>query len=155
MNSIIKFSSLSVASRLSDKLKPNIKQGTALLIALSLVLGGVTAASSISDKKWQVPATEAAKRNPVSASETSIAAGQKLYTKNCASCHEPSGDGDGRAALELGIQPARLSESRNQPDGVLFWKITNGKKPMPAYGTRLPETDRWNLINYIRSLAGK
>jgi mono/diheme cytochrome c family protein len=152
---IISIASLSVASTLLCKVKPSIKQGTAVLIAFGFFLGGVAAASSVSTTKWQAPATEAAKKNPVSASQTSIAAGQKLYTKHCASCHGPSGDGDGHAAAELGIQPARLSESRSESDGALFWKITNGKKPMPGYGTRLSETDRWSLISYIRTLSRK
>jgi mono/diheme cytochrome c family protein len=156
MNAIITYTaSLFVVSILSRKVKLSIKKGTAILIAIGLLLGGIAAASSISEKKWLAPATEATKKNPVSASKASIAAGQKLYTNNCASCHGPSGDGDGRAALELAIQPARLSESPSESDGALFWKITNGKKPMPGYGTRLSETDRWSLINYIRTLAGK
>ena len=152
---ITSVASLLVALILSRNVKSSIKQKTALVAVLALLLGGVTAASSTSANKWQAPATEVAKKNPVSASQTSTAAGQKLYTKNCASCHGPSGDGDGRAALELGIQPARLAESRSQSDGALFWKITNGKKPMPGYGTRLSETDRWSLISYIRTLGGK
>jgi mono/diheme cytochrome c family protein len=156
MKAIITSSASSfIGSTLSHKVKSRIKEGTALLITFAFLLGGVTAASSISEKKWQAPATEAAKKNPVSASETSIAAGQKLYANHCASCHGPSGDGDGRAAAELGIQPARLSDSRSESDGALFWKITNGKKPMPGYGAKLSETDRWSLINYIRSFAGK
>ena len=142
------------ASTLSRKLESSIKQGTAL-IALGLLFGGVAAASSIAGKRWQAPATEAAKKNPVAANQTSTAAGQKLYTKHCASCHGPSGEGDGSAAADLGIHPARLSESRSQSDGALFWKITTGKKPMPGYGAKLSETDRWNLINYIRGLGGK
>ena len=146
--------SLFGASTLKRKLESSIKQGTAL-IALGLLFGGVAAASSISGKKWQAPATEAAKKNPVAASQTSTAEGQKLYTKNCASCHGPSGDGDGSAAAELGIHPAKLSESRSQSDGALFWKITTGKKPMPGFGAKLSETDRWNLINYLRGLGGK
>ena len=152
---IISIASLSVASTLRCKVKPNSKQGTAILIALALSLGGVVAATSVSKTKWQAPATDAAKKNPVSANQTSIAAGQKLYTKNCASCHGPSGDGDGRAAAELHIYPAKLSDSHTDSDGALFWKITNGKKPMPGYGTRLSDTDRWSLINYIRTLAEK
>jgi mono/diheme cytochrome c family protein len=146
---------LFVVSTLSRKVKSSTKQGTAVLIAFGLLLGGVAAASSVSKQTWQAPATEAARRNPVSASQTSVSAGQKLYTKNCASCHGPSGDGDGRAAAELHIYPARLADSHSDSDGALFWKITNGKKPMPGYGTRLSETDRWTLINYIRTLAGK
>lgn len=152
---IISTVSLTVASTLSRKVKPSIKQGTALVIALGLLLGGVAAASSISEKKWQAPATEVARKNPVSKSETSIAAGQKLYTEHCAQCHGPSGNGDGSAAAHLGIDPAKLSESQNQSDGALFWKITNGKKPMPGYSAKLSATDRWSLINYIRTLSGK
>ena len=128
---------------------------TALLIAFGLLFGGAAAANPTAGKKWQAPATEATKKNPLAASQTSTAEGQKLYTKHCASCHGPSGDGDGSAAAELGIHPAKLSESRSQSDGVLFWKITSGKKPMPGYGAKLSETDRWNLINYLRTLSGK
>lgn len=156
MNAIITyFVTLFAASRFCQKVSSGFKRGTALLTALALLFGGLVAASSISGKQWQAPATEAVKKNPVGLNQTSIAAGQKLYTKNCAQCHGPSGNGDGSTAAHLGIEPARLSESGSQSDGALFWKITNGKKPMPGYGTRLSETDRWNLINYIRSLAGK
>jgi len=150
-NSPTNVSAYSINRRGNVKL--SIEQGTALLIAIGLLLAGVAAATSISENQWQAPAMEAAKKNPVSASRISIAAGQKIYIARCASCHGPSGDGAGRAALELNIQPANLVESRSQSDGALFWKITNGKKPMPGYGTRLSEADRWSLINYIRTLA--
>ena len=147
--------SLFGASTLSREVESSTKQGTAILIALGLLFGAVAAANPISGKKWQAPATEAAKKNPVAASQTSTAEGQKLYTKHCASCHGPSGDGDGSAAAELGIHPAKLSESRSQSDGALFWKITTGKKPMPGYGAKLSEADRWNVINYLKTLSGK
>jgi mono/diheme cytochrome c family protein len=56
--------------------------------------------------------------------------------------------------IELNIHPAKLSDPKlsTESDGALFWKITTGKKPMPTYGKRLSETDRWNLVNYIRTL---
>jgi hypothetical protein len=65
------------------------------------------------------------------------------------------GKRDGPDAADLGIHPAKLSDPviRQETDGELFWKITVGKKPMPNYGTRLSPTDRWNVINYLRSLA--
>ena len=145
----------SVAARLCHNVKLSLKPRRAFLLPFLLLLNGITAASSVSEKKWQAPATEAVRKNPVGVNQTSIAAGQKLYTKNCAQCHGPSGNGDGSTAVHLGMEPARLSESGSQSDGTLFWKITNGNKPMPGYGTRLSETDRWNLINYIRTLSGK
>ena len=115
--------------------------------------GGSAQADSMSDK-WLSPAPTAAKKNPIAATQDSIAAGQKIYSKTCLMCHGKSGDADGPAVIELNIHPARLSDPRldTESDGALFWKITTGKKPMPAYGKRLSETDRWHLVNYIRTL---
>jgi mono/diheme cytochrome c family protein len=115
---------------------------------------GGAAADSLSGK-WLSPAPSAAKKNPIAPTQDSIAAGQKIYSKTCVLCHGKSGDADGPAVIELNIHPARLSDPQleMEPDGALFWKITTGKKPMPAYGKRLSETDRWNLINYVRTLS--
>jgi mono/diheme cytochrome c family protein len=115
--------------------------------------GGAAAADSLSGK-WLSPAPHAAKKNPISPTQDSIGAGQKIYSKTCALCHGKNGDADGPAVIELNIHPARLSDPQleTESDGALFWKITTGKKPMPAYGKRISETDRWNLINYIRTL---
>lgn len=108
-----------------------------------------------SKEKWTAPATEARKKNPVAVSESSLAAGQKIYLKRCVECHGKMGNGDGPDAADLGIHPAKLSDPAIQAetDGALFWKITVGKKPMPNYGTRLSPTDRWNVINYLRTLG--
>lgn len=107
--------------------------------------------------KWTAPSGEVRKKNPVAANESSLAAGQKIYLKRCAACHGKTGNGDGPDAADLGIHPAKLSDQaiRSQTDGELFWKITVGKKPMPNYGARLSANDRWNVINYLRSLAGR
>jgi mono/diheme cytochrome c family protein len=121
-----------------------------VLIASALVVLG----EERSKEKWSAPAAEAQKKNPVASTESTLAAGQKIYSKTCVMCHGKSGDADGPAVIELNIHPAKLSDPQlaTEPDGSLFWKITTGKKPMPAYGKRLSETDRWNLINYIRTL---
>ena len=107
-----------------------------------------------SKQKWSAPAGEAQKKNPIAANGSSLAAGQKIYSKTCAMCHGKTGDADGPAVIELNIHPAKLSDPKlvTEPDGSLFWKITTGKKPMPAFGRRLSEADRWNLVNYIRTL---
>ena len=105
--------------------------------------------------KWSIPVAEAQKKSPVAANQSSLAAGQKIYSKTCATCHGKTGDADGPAVIELNIHPAKLSDPKlaTESDGALFWKITTGKKPMPAYGKRLSETDRWNLVNYVRTLS--
>ena len=40
---------------------------------------------------------------------------------------------------------------QDEPDGELFWKISNGRCAMPPW-KHLPEADRWAVIHYIRSL---
>jgi mono/diheme cytochrome c family protein len=127
------------------------------VLALLMFTNGddaATAADSTSGK-WISPAQNAAKKNPIAPTQESIAAGQKIYSKTCAMCHGKTGDADGSAVIELNIHPAKLSEPQlaTESDGALFWKITTGKKPMPAYGKRLSETDRWHLVNYVRTLS--
>jgi mono/diheme cytochrome c family protein len=108
-----------------------------------------------SKDKWAAPAAEARKKNPVAVNDSSLATGQKVYLKRCVQCHGKTGNGDGPDAADLGIHPAKLSNRaiQQQTDGELFWKITVGKKPMPNYGTRLSATDRWNVVNYLRTLG--
>ena len=122
-----------------------------VLFASTLVVLG----EERSKEKWRAPAAEAQKKNPVAATESSLAAGRKIYSKTCVMCHGKTGDADGPAVIELNIHPAKLSDPKlaTESDGSLFWKITTGNKPMPAYGKRISETDRWNLVNYVRTLS--
>jgi mono/diheme cytochrome c family protein len=104
---------------------------------------------------WKAPARAARKQNPVPTSADSVASGKKIYTANCLACHGIAGKGDGPAAIACTPRPKDLSDPKiaSQSDGELFWKITEGKKPMPAFETLLSETDRWNAVNYLRVLA--
>jgi mono/diheme cytochrome c family protein len=135
--------------------RSHVKALGILSALLGLTLITVAGEQPGSTEKWTAPAAETRKKNPVAANESSLAAGQKIYLKRCLACHGKAGNGDGPDAADLGIHPAKLSDPviRGETDGELFWKITVGKKPMPNYGTRLSSTDRWNVINYLRSLA--
>lgn len=123
----------------------------------SLAMGLVTVCGEHSEEKWKAPAAQGRKKNPVAASPSSLATGQKIYAKRCLACHGSTGNGDGPDAADLGIHPAKLSDPsiQEETDGELFWKISVGKKPMPGYGSRLSSTERWNVINYLRSLASR
>jgi mono/diheme cytochrome c family protein len=137
------------------------KQGLMPLAVLTVLLGSALIAVSVAEpeskEKWVAPAAEAAKKNPITANESSVAAGQKIYLQRCAGCHGKTGKGDGPDAADLGIHPAKISDAavQQQTDGELFWKVTVGKKPMPSYRTRVSPADRWNVINYLRTLARK
>ena len=130
-------------------------------VILTVLFGSALIALSVeeseSKEKWAAPATESKNKNPVPVNQSSLAAGQKIYLQRCAGCHGKTGNGDGPDAADLGIHPAKLSSAavQGQTDGALFWKVTVGKKPMPNYRTRLSPTDRWSVINYLRTLARK
>ena len=145
---------MSTQSNLVKPLRISVLIVSVLALLTFAYLGGDAAGADSTSGKWLCPAQSAAKKNPITSTQDSIAAGQKIYSKTCMTCHGKGGDADGPAVIELNIHPAKLSDPRlaTESDGSLFWKITTGKKPMPAFGRRLSEADRWNLVNYIRTL---
>jgi len=107
--------------------------------------------------KWIAPASKAQKANPVPANPASIAAGRKIFMQRCAKCHGETGKGDGPDAIDLKLHPAKFTGSaiQDESDGALYWKISVGKGGMPDFGKRLSPTDRWNAINFVRTLGGR
>src|ERR1700693_6572491 len=95
--------------------------------------------------------------NPVPANANTIAIGQKLFAGNCMTCHGPAGKGDGPGAAALEKKPADLTAriTAGGTDGELFWQISEGRSPMISWKGSLSETQRWELVNYIKTLAGK
>jgi copper transport protein len=103
---------------------------------------------------------EIAQINPIPPDSQSVAAGQNLYTTYCVPCHGVTGLGDGPVGLTLNPRPADLRQHAIpgiHTDAQLFEWITNGfpGSQMPPFKTTLSDTDRWNLVNFIRTLAPK
>jgi putative copper resistance protein D len=96
-------------------------------------------------------------RSAVPYQAASIANGLRLYQANCAVCHGANGYGDGSAGRGLHPRPADLTAPHTgaHTAGDLFWWLTHGIRggAMPAFGDRLSETDRWDLINFLRALS--
>jgi mono/diheme cytochrome c family protein len=134
-----------------------VNRFSALLIAAAaaLVAGDLMQAAPPAREPWVIPAFRARKKNPVSADATSLAAGKTFYTQQCESCHGTSGKGDGSAAKDLDVSPGDLTSAKmwENSDGALFWKMTDGRKPMQSFETLLTEEQRWNVVNYVRTLA--
>jgi len=124
-----------------------------IVAAVSLINGPLLAQSS----DWKAPPSAANRPNPVPVNATTLAAGQKLYVNNCLTCHGSSGKGDGPGGAALEKRPADLGAriKAGETDGALFWKISEGRSPMISWKGSLSETQRWELVNYIKSLAGK
>ncbi len=102
---------------------------------------------------WVAPPEAKALKNPV----TGIGNAKKTAETNCVSCHGPGGKGDGPAAAALPApKPANWTSAavQKETDGEIFWKMSNGRGAMPPW-KHLPEKDRWELVNYIRTLKGK
>ena len=133
-------------------------RGLALAAAVLLMSGGADPrdAAAQPSAPWKAPAPEKAKRNPLPNNRKTIEQGEKGAKVNCVSCHGSKGKGDGPAAVALNPKPADWTSNRVQdmPDGEIFWKITTGRGPMPPW-RHLPENDRWAIVRYIRTLAGK
>jgi putative copper resistance protein D len=91
------------------------------------------------------------RRTPVPYQAISIANGIQLYARHCASCHGVSGYGDGHRAP--GLTGRRISR---HTAGDLFWWISNGLRESRGHGfrDRLSDEERWDLVNFIRSLGG-
>ncbi len=125
----------------------------AAMTTLALIAG---LAPAIADEPaWEAPARAARKTNPVVADEASLASGKAVFAKECLQCHGASGKGDGPAAKDLKVKPKNLGDEAvgKQSDGALFWKLTEGRAPMPSYDKTLSETERWQVIRYVRTLG--
>jgi mono/diheme cytochrome c family protein len=130
---------------------------TKAAVALTMLIAGAAVATAGSCD-WKAPPTAVNRPNPVPSNANTIALGKKLFAANCQTCHGESGKGDGPGGAALEKKPADLGaciKSNNETDGSLFWKISEGRSPMVSWKGVLSETQRWELVNYIKTFAGK
>jgi mono/diheme cytochrome c family protein len=107
--------------------------------------------------------------NPVPADEVSIARGAQIFSTNCVMCHGIDGKGSGTvAAFLVKKKPADLTSVliQSKSDGTLFLSISNGifnpnntlfpdikfSGQMPPMNDNLSVRERWDVVNYIRTL---
>jgi len=105
--------------------------------------------------------------NPIPADKVSVERGRLLYSVTCIQCHGPEAHGDGGIGAALVNKPANLTGDvvSGKSDGSIFLTITNGiigkttvdgksidQIHMPALNENLTVRDRWDLVNFIRSL---
>ncbi len=95
-------------------------------------------------------------KNPVASTPESVAAGQQLYLRNCASCHGRNGQGGPGNDL-IPAAPSLLGDgwSHGSADGEIFTNIKNGVAPefnMVPFKDKLKDDEIWSVVNYIRSI---
>jgi mono/diheme cytochrome c family protein len=125
------------------------------VICMTMITLSVSAQKKPNGLPWPTPAAANSVKNPVKSDAVSIKDGKELYIKNCKSCHGDAGKGDGTKAGNLDIFAGDFStaEFKKKTDGELFWKMTEGRKPMPTFSKKLTDTERWSIINYVRTFA--
>jgi mono/diheme cytochrome c family protein len=94
--------------------------------------------------------------NPVPPTEESLDRGEELFLRFCAPCHGPNGNGVTGYIIPAGYPPYPLNTDRVKgfTDGYVYGMIRMGRGLMPAYGHRISYFDRWNVVNYLRTLQG-
>jgi mono/diheme cytochrome c family protein len=97
-----------------------------------------------------------APQNPMKADDASVARGRELFAIHCQMCHGETGEGTGAvAAFLINFKPANLTTDvvQAKSDGSIFLTITNGiQGAMPALNENLTVTERWDVVNYVRTL---
>lgn len=129
---------------------------TVIVLTVACAVTVAWAQNNSKDKtdEWDAPMRAAQKKNP-DEQEKSIVLGKAVYNRECIFCHGVTGRGDGSMAKSLDQTPTNLSDPKilNETDGALFWKITEGHRPMPTFKSHLSEDEVWHVINYLRTLA--
>lgn len=93
--------------------------------------------------------------NPVASDANSLQRGEILFSIHCALCHGPQGHGNGPLATYFERIPADLSgpAATEEFDGTVYLAILQGFGQMPSLAENLTVGERWDIVNYVRTLA--
>lgn len=98
-------------------------------------------------------------KNPFPYAENTVRAGQRIYARECLTCHGKDGKGKTDTVAELSIKPNDFTKGKfkfGNTDGEIFMVIKHGTKGgMLPYASKFKEPQIWHLVNYIRSFGPK
>jgi mono/diheme cytochrome c family protein len=98
-------------------------------------------------------------KNPVAATTESVSDGKRLYQRFCASCHGSNAEGGpGNDLIPAAPDLTDKEWKHGSTDGEIFGVVKNGVPPdlnMVPFGDQMKDTDIWNVVNYLRSVAKK
>jgi mono/diheme cytochrome c family protein len=96
-----------------------------------------------------------APENPSAVDEASLTRGAELYAIHCQMCHGVAGEGNGPITPFLANRPANFTTEvvQSKSDGSFFLSISNGVDGrMPALNENLTVSERWDVVNFLRTL---
>ena len=121
----------------------------------SLPVGAVASAMSGTDDP-PIPRETADKKlhNPQPATPGSVERGKKAFVTYCLNCHGAADHSNGPITGKLVFAPPYLPATvSRRSDGYLYATIRNGGLVMPSQGYRIGVSERWDIVNYLRSIA--
>jgi mono/diheme cytochrome c family protein len=91
---------------------------------------------------------------PLPVNEKLLQRGEERYKIFCSPCHGLQGDGNGMAAVRGMKHPPsyHIDRLRQAPNGYFYDVVSNGFGAMYSYSERIPPSDRWAIIAYVRAL---
>jgi len=91
--------------------------------------------------------------NPLEPTVANLNAGKAKFNTFCSPCHDYHGTGQSRLNGQFPNPPSLQSDRvRNWKDGHIFHIITMGQNTMPSYAKTVNETERWQIVLYVRAL---
>ena len=80
----------------------------------------------------------------------------RLYNINCAICHGAEGKANGPLSDKIGAIANLTNELYvKMADGTMYHSIHYGKNNMGSYASQLSRKQRWQMVQYIRTLQPK
>lgn len=98
------------------------------------------------------------RKNPLRFTDVSVEEGKKIYASQCAMCHGAKGEGNGDLASQIKITPPDFTKAGvldKRTDGEVFAILNQGSPTMPGQGERMTDTQKWEVVNFLRFLEGK
>jgi hypothetical protein len=91
---------------------------------------------------------------PMRLTRAFVVRGGERYGIFCADCHGTDGGGRGIVVARGFPQPVSFHAEavRNEAAGALFGAIAHGRGAMYGFADRIPPSDRWAIVAYIRAL---
>jgi hypothetical protein len=101
-------------------------------------------------QEWTVPADRKDRLSPFQFNDSIRKTGMKTYNQICITCHGSPGMGNFQPLTPPPGDPA-TSKIQHNSDGEIYYKVSEGRGPMPSFKNSLAARDIWNVIAYLRS----
>ena len=127
-----------------------------LFVVLLLVIAGAIGFSIWQNRPWTVPQSAREMKNPIAPSSADLDSMRPIYREKCSVCHGLTGRGDGHNASLYDPKPTDFTNAQQMSgvtDGELFYKLTEGRRPMPSFEKRLTDEQRWRMVMLMRTFS--